>query len=100
MVPRWETSSSSFMPMPVSEMVRVLFVFVELEVDAGIEGERLVGFVGEGEVTELVEGVGGVGDELAEKDLRMRVEGVNDELEELIDFGLKFAFRHRFIIQK
>ena len=68
--------------------------FVERKVDAGIESELLVGFVGEGEVAELVEGVGRVGDELAEKDFGVGVERVDDELEELRDFGLKFLFRH------
>ena len=51
-------------------------------------------------MAELVEGVGGVGDELAQEDLRMRVEGVDDELQQLTDFGLEFAFRHRFIMTK
>ena len=72
-----------------------LVLFVEFEVDARIEGERLVGLVGEGEVAQLVERVGGVGDELAEEDLGVRVEGVDDELQELTDFGLKFACGHR-----
>ncbi len=73
--------------------------FVELEIDAGVEGEALEGLVGQGEVTQLIERVGGVGDELAEEDLRMRVEGVNDELQELTDFCLEFAFRHTAIIK-
>jgi hypothetical protein len=30
----------------------------------------------------------------------MRIEGVDDQLQELIDFGLKFTFRHRPIINK
>ena len=72
-----------------------LVLLVELEIDAGFEGKGLVGVVGQGEVTQLVECVGGVGDELAQEYLRMRVERVDDELEELIDFGLKFALRHR-----
>ena len=68
--------------------------FVESEIDAGVEVESLVGLVGEGEVAELVEGVGGVGDELAEEDFRVGVKRVDDELEELGDFGLEFLFRH------
>ena len=51
----------------------------------------LVGVVGEREVAQLVERVGGVGDQLAEEDLRVRVERVDDELEELADFGLEFS---------
>ena len=51
-------------------------------------------FVGEGEVTQLVERVGGVGDELAEEDFRVRVERMDDELEELVDFSLELLFGH------
>ena len=68
-------------------------------VDA-IADERLVGVVGEGQVAQLVERVGGVGDQLAQEDLGVRVEGMDDELEELADFGLKFTFRHTSIIAK
>ncbi len=72
--------------------------FVEFEVDArrvdAIADEGLVPVVGEGEVAQLVERVGGVGDELAEEDLRVRVERVDDQLEELADFGLELLFRH------
>jgi hypothetical protein len=52
--------------------------FVEFEVDTGrvdaIADERLVLIVGEAEVAQLVERVGGVGDELAEKNFGVRVE--------------------------
>jgi hypothetical protein len=68
--------------------------FVEEEVDAGIEVEGLEGIVDEGEMAELVQSVRGVGDEFAEEDLGVRVEAMDDELEELGDFGLKFALRH------
>ncbi len=67
-------------------------LFVEFKVDAGIEGKRLVLVLDEGEMAELVERIGGVGDQLAEEDLRVRVERVDDELQELTDFGLKFTF--------
>ena len=56
--------------------------FVELEVDArrvdAVADERFVPVVDEGEVTELVERVGGVGDELAEEDLRVGVQRMDD----------------------
>ncbi len=74
---------------------------IEREVDArridAIADERLVLVFGEREVTKLVESVGGVGDEFAEEDLGMGVEGVNDELEELGDFGLEFLLGHDFL---
>ena len=46
------------------------------------------------EVAQLVERVGRVRDQLAEKDLRMRVEGVNDQLQQLGDFSLKLLLGH------
>ena len=52
----------------------------------------------EGEVTELIERVGGVGDELAEKDLRVGVERMDDELEELAYFGLELLLGHGILI--
>ena len=98
MVPRCETRSSSFMPMPVSEMVRVFFSSSSVEVDArsvdAIADEGLELVVGEGEVAELVERVGGVGDELAEEDLRVRVERMDDQLQELANFGLELLLGH------
>lgn len=73
-----------------------LVLFVEREVDAraidAVADQRLVGGVGDGEVAELVERVGGVGDPLAEEDLQVRVEGVDDQLEQLTNFCLKFKF--------
>jgi hypothetical protein len=76
------------MPMPVSARVRVLASSSRVRSMRGLK-------VDEGEVTELVEGVRGVADELAEEDLGVRVEGVDDELKELGDFGLELLFRHR-----
>jgi len=45
--------------------------------------------VGEGAETQLVESVGRVGDELAEEDLLVAIERVDDEVENLRDFGLE-----------
>jgi hypothetical protein len=71
---------------------------VQFKVDArridAIPNERPVLVVGEAEVTQLVERVRGVGDELAEEDLRVRIERMDDQLEELGDFGLKFLLGH------
>jgi hypothetical protein len=71
-----------------------LLLLVELQIDARIEGKALVRIVDQRQVAQLVERVGGVGNELAQKDLRMGVEGVDDQLQQLADFGLKFTFRH------
>ncbi len=81
--------------MPLSLIVRRVLDLIEIQIDARIEGEGLVGVLGQGQVLELVEGVGGVRNQLAEEDFRMGIKGVNDQVEELIDFGLKFSFRHR-----
>jgi hypothetical protein len=40
-------------------------------------------------VAELLEGVGGVGDQLADEDFLLRVERVDDDIEELLDLGLE-----------
>ena len=72
--------------------------FVEFEVDArrvdAIADESLVLLVGEGEVAQLVERIGGVGDEFAEEDFRVRVERMDDQLEELAYFSLELLFGH------
>ena len=94
MVPRFEARSSSFMPMPVSLMVSVLFSSSSSRSIRGSNGSDFEGIVRERQVAELVERVGRVGDELAKKDLRMRVERVDDQLQQLTDFGLKFTLRH------
>ena len=75
-----------------------LVLFVEFQIDSRIERKRPVGIVGEGQVAELIKRVGGVGNELAQEDFRMRIEGVDDQLQQLIDFGLKFTFRHRCLL--
>jgi hypothetical protein len=54
---------------------------------------------GELGVAEFFEGVGGVGDELADEDFPVGIEGVDDDVEELFDFGLEFVFGgHRGVI--
>ncbi len=67
-------------------------LLVELQVDARIERKRLVDILCKRQVAQLVERVGGVRNELAQEDLRMRVERVDDQLQQLTDFGLEFTF--------
>jgi hypothetical protein len=45
--------------------------------------------LGDGFVAQPVAGIGGVGDELAEKDLLVRVQRVRDDVEKAADFGLE-----------
>lgn len=40
-------------------------------------------------MAQLLQGVGGVGHQLADEDLAVGVEGVDDDVQQLADFGLK-----------
>ncbi len=71
--------------------------FIQFQIDARLEDQGLVRLLGERQVVQLVERVGCIRYELAEKNLRMGIEGVNDQLQQLIHFGLKFAFGHEFL---
>jgi hypothetical protein len=46
-------------------------------------------------MAQLVQGIGGVGDQLTQKNLGVRIKGMDDQLQQLADFGLKFTFWHR-----
>jgi hypothetical protein len=52
------------------------------------------GGVGEGQVAGLVDGVAGVGDQLAQEDLLVRVEGMDHQVEDLVDLGLELALAY------
>ena len=58
-----------------------------------VDFERQVvvkGFLaGELQVAEFLEGVGGVGHQFAQEDFAIGVQGVDNEVEELADFGLE-----------
>ena len=56
---------------------------LDVEVGLGVQDGR----VGEGLVADLVEGIGGVGDQLTEEDFFVGVEGVDDQGEELVDIS-------------
>ena len=56
---------------------------VDLEVRLGVEDRR----IGQRLVADLVERIGGVRDELAEEDLLVRVERVDDQRQQLVDVG-------------
>ena len=52
------------------------------------------GAVGERQVAGLVDGVAGVGDQLAQEDFLVRVEGMDHQVEDLVDLGLELALAH------
>ena len=84
MVPRCETRSSSFIPMPVSEIVSVLFGFIQIKIDArrlnALADKGLVLFVRKCQIAQLVQCVGRVGDEFAKENLRVRIERMDDKV--------------------
>jgi hypothetical protein len=57
-------------------------LLVELQIDSRIERKAFVGIVRKRQETEPIKRIGGVGDELAQEDLRMRVERVDDQLQQ------------------
>src|ERR1019366_7194634 len=70
-------------------------LLVQFQVYPGVEWERLVCVIDKGQMAELIQRVRRVGDEFTKENLGMRIERVDDQLQQLIDFSLKFTFRHR-----
>lgn len=62
--------------------------------DLDIEFELVVADIGitEGDVAEFFEGIGGIGNELANEDIFVCVEGVDNDVEYLFNFCLKAVF--------
>ena len=97
MVPISSTTSSRDMPMPLSRTVSVrgLLVGLELDVQVGHVGAELV--VAERSEPQLVQRVGGVGDQLAQEDVLVRVDRVDHQLQQLAGLRLELERlgRHR-----
>ena len=70
-----------------------LLVLVDRQLDRGLLGVDGVAQLGpgEGEEAQGVDGVGGVGDQLAEEDLFFRVEGVDHKVQQLLHLGTEGA---------
>jgi hypothetical protein len=64
--------------------------------DPGILGQRQVA-VGQGFKPAAIRGVGGIGDELAQEDLPLRVERMDHEIEQASDLGPEFVLFRRLI---
>src|SRR5207249_3511329 len=66
-----------------------LRLVVRGDVDLEVELFVVDVFLGELEMTEFLEGVRGVGHQLAHENFFFRVERVDDDIEQLLDFGLE-----------
>ena len=99
MVPMLAITSSRDMPMPLSDTVMVraalskatrIFSSASPSYRAGF-GERLE--------AQLVGGVGGVRDQLAQEDLLVAVQGVDHEVQQLLHLGLEAeGFLYRVVV--
>ena len=52
--------------------------------------------IGESRVGQLVDGIGGVGENLPEEDLPVGVDGIDHQVQQALGFGLKLHFFHSF----
>ena len=69
-------------------------VFIHKDVDLVVFPAEAHAVVGQGQVTELVDGVGRVGDDLPEEDLLIGVNGIDHQVEQTLAFGLELLFAH------
>ena len=76
--------------MPLSVMVSVPAAGVRIDADAELAGPGASSAaVGDGREAQPVAGIGGVGDQLAQEDLPVAVQGVDHELQQLAHLGLE-----------
>ena len=89
MVPRLSISSWRSMPMPVSAIVSVPASAsgVRRMASALAVGQQLG--LGDRLVAQLVAGVGGVGDQLAQEDVGLGIDRVHHQVQQLGDLGLE-----------
>ena len=67
-----------------------LVVGGEADLELGLVVKNVL--LGDLGVAEFFEGVGGVGHQLTDEDFLLRVEGVDDDIEQLLDLGLELEF--------
>ena len=82
----------------VGDRERSVFL-VAFDADEEISALHADILIGQRAEAELVDSVRGVGDQLAQKDLLMRVDGIDHQLQQPPGFRLKFFFRHIFILR-
>ena len=88
-VPRCEIASSRLMPMPLSRMLQGALGLVRLDPDGevGVAGQQFR--LAQRLEAQLVVGVGGVGDQLAQEDFAVAVQRMDHELQQLTHLGLE-----------
>ena len=91
-VPRLATSSSSLMPTPVSAMVSVFFSSSSVRSIRGSNGSDLYASSTSVRWRSLSSASEEFEINSRRKNLGMGVEGVDDQLQQLTDFGLKLLF--------
>jgi hypothetical protein len=67
---------------------------MEGDVDPGIETDGFVGVIRYGQVLELVQGVGGVGDQFPQEYFPVGIKGMDDEVQQTAYFSLKLMLCH------
>ncbi len=85
------TTSSRVMPMPLSRMVSVRGVLVDVDVDVQIRGVDVEVLVAERLEPQFVQRVGGVGYQLPQERILVGVDGMDHQLQQLTGLRLKFS---------
>jgi hypothetical protein len=80
------------MPMPLSVDAQRPGVLVEGDAHAQLGLIAIQAGVGQRLEAQLVAGVGGVGDQLAQEDFLVGVQRMRDQVQQLGDFGLEGVF--------
>ncbi len=88
MVPRLSMTSASLMPMPLSLMLKVPAARVRRQRDRqGVRAQKLR--FGERLEAQLLAGIRGIRDQLAQEYLLVRVQRMNHQAQHLLGFGLE-----------
>ena len=89
MVPRLSISSCRSMPMPLSAIVSVpAFLSGMIRILSGVAVAEQVG-LGDRLIAQLVAGIRGVGDQLAQEDVGLGIDRVHHQVQQLGNLGLE-----------
>ena len=89
MVPMLAMTSSRDMPMPLSVTVTVRAFGSKATRIFNSASFSISALVGKRFETQLVRRIRGIGNQLAQKNLLVAIQGVNHQVEQLFDFGLE-----------